>query len=224
MGRAERRRAEREHRKAGTRPGRGFGGWTPPTNTLTRAKVFSGTPEELDRERQDFIAGTVFAAGAGIMQPTSGISSAPVRTDMPTPFAVFLNEDDTTWGPAPQLKEAFKLLDTIGPDALRETLVVGTAWSAIDHPDDPLIKLKLQFHEPMKGDVGVILVANNYADHWHHLSDGGLIALTSFARMRRATSKPDATFADGLEASLLMTIGVSPILRHVITSHGWPTS
>jgi hypothetical protein len=76
-------------------------------------------------------------------------------------------------GQPPQLREAFALLDQHGGMKLHELLTVGTAWGALDGTV-PLVKLKLEFHEPIRGKTAIVLVAENYRDSWHHIVGGGL--------------------------------------------------
>lgn len=215
MGRAERRRAEREQRRSG-RPGGNITGWTPPVNQIRSAKLVPATPEETERQGQDFLAGTVFAAGAGHLFPTGGDGPPKVSAL----FAVFVTEDEQTFGPAPVVREAFALLDQHGGAALHDMLTVGTAWGALDAPE-PLVKLKLEFHQPITGKAEIVLLANNYRDSWQHIVGGGLVAVTTLDRMQRATSAPGASFADGMEASLLFGIGSSPVIEHLIHAHRW---
>jgi hypothetical protein len=235
MGREERRRAERErHRqeKRGAEDG-GRLGWAPPAGQLKSAQ-FLTSPDDVDRQRQDFLAGTVFAAGAGIVTPDQG-PTEQLRPMAPM-FTVFVNEDDSTFGPAPQLREAFRLLDMHGAVKLHELLTVGTAWAAMDDAECPLIKLKLEFHAPMTGNTAIVLLAQNYAQCWQHIVDGGMIGITTFDRLKRAgaISRGDvptagvmaqpaggATFADAMDASILLGIGASPGIRYLMDNHGW---
>ena len=139
-------------------------------------------------------------------------------------FTVYLADDEATWGPAPQLARLFELLDEHGAVALHEMCTIGTAWSGLDHPDDPLAKLKLDIHQPeaAKGKCEILLLAANYADAWQHIVGGGMIGLTTFERMAAKTDRPGATMADGLEACILLGIGSSPVLEMLIRNHGWP--
>jgi len=40
--------------------------------------------------------------------------------------------------------------------------------------------------------------------------------------MQKAAGGPSATFADAMEASVLMGIGTSPVLEQLIDAYGWP--
>lgn len=238
MGRAERRRAERERdqRRRAQRPAPAASArwdWTPPTGRLTSNRAFDIA--DTDRERQDFLAGTVFAVGAGVALLDRGPDGQ--LPELPPLFTVFVNEDASTFGPAPQLREVFRLLDERGSRELAPLLTVGTGWTAIDHPESPLIKLKLEFHAPMTGNTAIVLMAQNYAQCWQHIVHGGMIGITSLERMDRAKvtrhkldaltawnpRKPagPATFADAMEASILLGIGTSPVVRHLMDNHGW---
>jgi hypothetical protein len=216
MGRAERRRAEREQRRR-LQPASNIPGWSPPENRLVSATWVPTTPEETERQQQDFLAGTVFAAGAGHLFPTGGDGTPPM---VPVMFVVYVQEDEATFGPAPQLREAFALLDQHGGVKLHELLTVGTAWAALDGTN-PLVKLKLEFHEPIRGKTAVVLVAENYRDSWHHIVGGGVVAVTTPDRMHRVNSRPDATSADAPDASILLGIGSSPVIKHLIDTHRW---
>jgi len=67
----------------------------------------------------------VFAAGAGFVAPDARTPDGLER--IPPLFTVYVNEDESTFGPAPQLAEAFGMLDEHGADKLRELLSVGSA-------------------------------------------------------------------------------------------------
>lgn len=76
--------------------------------------------------------------------------------------SVFVNEDDTTFAPAPQLHEAFRLLDEHGATKLHTLLVLfGTSWAILAVADNPLVKLKLEFHKPMTGRTAIVRIAQN---------------------------------------------------------------
>jgi hypothetical protein len=217
MGRAERRGKARGGRSG--KPTSNVTNWTPPVNVLRSARVVPSTPEEDSRQRQDFLAGTVFAQGAGHMFPTEGDGTPPPVTAV---FAVFVAEDDQTFGVAPQLREAFHRLDRHSGSVLHEQMAVGTAWGLLDGAT-PLVKLKLEFHDqpPLRGKVDIVLMAENYRDSWRHVAGGGLVAVTSLERMQAASSAPGASFGSALDAALLFGIGSSPAIRHLLNSHGW---
>lgn len=224
MGRDKARRGRRRDRDGGRgdepqiRP---MGpGWEVPHNQLTKAAFFPGTAEEMDRQRQDFLAGTVFAAGAGVVFPQGGVG----KPLLPSMFVIYLQDGPETWGPAPQLAKLWELHDELGAVQLHEQSTVATAWSGVDHPDAPLIKLKLDIREPVaaKGKCEIVLLAANYADAWQHIRGGGMIALTTQERMEKAATRPGASFADGMEASILLGIGSSTVVDMLMRNHGWP--
>jgi hypothetical protein len=188
----------------------------------------------VDRERQDFLAGTVFAAGAGFVAPDARPGD-PLRR-VPPLFTVYVNEDESTFGPAPQLAEAFRMLDEHGADKLAELLRVSTGWAVMDDPRCPLIKLKLEFHAPMSGSAAIVLLAANYAEGWKHIVDGGSIAITTIDRLNRATDgidrRPSAdgaltrragttTFEAITSASIVLGIRSSPGIGYLMDVHGW---
>lgn len=212
MGREERRRTEREHRRQARHSAPTGPGQNDLTTPAQVTKLGFLTPDDADRERQDFLAGTVFAAGAGVALPDSGPGGAPDPI-----FTIYVREDSSTFGPAPQLREAFRLLDQHGGVQLSQMLSVGTGWSAIDDPETPLIKLKLEFHTPMTGSTAVVLLAQNYAPHWRHIAGGGMVGITSIERLNRAP----ATFAGVVNASIVLGIQASPVVRHLVTTHSW---
>ncbi|WP_369383051.1 hypothetical protein [Streptomyces sp. cg36] len=215
MNREERRRAERAQRKNEADGGPSLS--SPAQGRLIRSTAFTEADEA--RQRQDFLAGTVFAAGADVALPQDGPGAMPIGAL----FVVYVHEDERTFGPAPQLREAFTLLDEIGTFALNERMDVGTGWSGMGG-HDPLVKLKLEFHgpHPKKGAAGLILLGNQYAGIWHHIVGGGLLGITTQERMRQATRRPGATFSDGLEACIMLGLGTSPVLEQFIDGYGWP--
>ncbi|MGH2600494.1 MAG: hypothetical protein ACRDJ9_14045, partial [Dehalococcoidia bacterium] len=101
MNREERRRAARAKQAQGYPAGR-----------LERLSI---VPEGRGAaERQDFLAGTIFAAGAGIVFPIAKSKTDPVPDGVGPLFMVFLNDDDSTFGPWPRLADLFARLETIG--------------------------------------------------------------------------------------------------------------
>lgn len=167
---------------------------------------------------QDFTAGTIFADGAALLVPDGDTGLGPV-------FVVFVPDDERTFGPAPQLREAFTLLDKYGSEKLQQLMPVGTSWSGIS-ARDPLIKLNLVFPgpSPARGTADVLLRADLYAAMWHHIAGGGVIGVTTTKRLQAATSRPDASFADGMEACILLGIHSSPVLKQFIDLYRWPRS
>jgi hypothetical protein len=213
-------KARRGGRRDGGRSGRPGPGWDVPHNQLTRAGMFPGTQQEMDRQRQDFLAGTVFAAGAGVVFPQGG-TGKPLLRSM---FTIYLQDGPETYGPAPQLAKLWELHAELGAVALHERSTVATGWSALDHPAAPLIKLKLDIREPAeaKGKCEIVLLAANYAEAWQHIVGGGMIGLSTFERMQAAAGRPDASFTDGMDASILLGIGSSSVVEMLMRNHGWP--
>jgi hypothetical protein len=187
-----------------------------PMRKLSQLKAFA--PGDEDRQRQDFLAGTVFAAGAGII----GAAPSPGQTAPVDPvFVVFVHDDERTYGPAPQLREAFAMLDQVGAIETNEKLHVATAWSA--HVGKvPLVKLKLEFEAPLTGKTGLVLVADQYAELWQHIMGGGMVAVTTQERLHKATAKPNADVSDALEASICLGIDRSAVLSVLCDSYDWP--
>ncbi|MFI6689130.1 hypothetical protein [Streptomyces sp. NPDC050485] len=211
MNREERRREARRERAGGPLLG------APMQGQLIRSTRFE--PGDEGRHRQDFLAGTVLAAGAAVVQPENG----PGLTPLDALFTVLVHEDERTFGPAPQFAEAFALLDEIGGVALYDRMDVGTAWAGFGGPA-PLVKLKLEFQgpRPERGSTALVLPASQYAEIWHHVVGGGMVAVSTQERMERAANRPGAGFADSLEASILLAIGTSPVLEQFIDAYGWP--
>ncbi|MFI2790896.1 hypothetical protein [Kitasatospora sp. NPDC018614] len=214
MNREERRRAERAARRNGR--GQELGpSFQAPAGRIARAAVFSPADEE--RQRQDFLAGGVFADGAGVMFPEGyGPGLSPV-------FVVYVHDDERTFGPAPQLRTAFDLLDEVGSVALHERMPVATSWSGMSG-SSPLVKLKLGFPgpRPARGSADLVLLADQYAELWQYIVGGGLIGVTTQQRLEKATSHPGASFTDGLEACVLLGIGSSPVLEQLMHLYRWP--
>lgn len=196
--------------------------WQPPRGRIQSATFFPGTPEEKQRQEQDFLAGTVFAEGAGVLYPTGPVSPADPPPGFGPLFTVFLRDAPATWEPAPVLRELLALVDAHGGVELHERLTVATSWAVLDDPSRPLAKLKLDVMEPVKGSARIILLAASYAGHWQHIAGGGLIAITTQDRIRTATAAPDATFTDGMNACLLAGIATSPGIHLLMTTHDWP--
>uniref|UniRef100_A0AAU2JZ76 Uncharacterized protein n=1 Tax=Streptomyces sp. NBC_00049 TaxID=2903617 RepID=A0AAU2JZ76_9ACTN len=195
----------------------------PAQGRLSRTATFA--PHDEERQRQDFCAGSVPAAGAGVIVPVGAAGSggpADAGT-LPSVFLVYLHEDERTFGPAPQLRDAFALLDEHGAMEVVGRLDLGTAWSGFGGAR-PLVKLRLEFPgpHPARGAVSIVVPAEEHAEVWHHIVGGGLLGLTTRERLERATAGPRASFAAGLEACVLVGVGTSPVLEKLITAYGWP--
>lgn len=201
--------------------------WTedpPRVNEINRVTLIPGSAEERERAGQDFVAGTVFAAGAGAIFPTDTADSGPSEQGPPPLFVVFVKEESATWGPAPGLRQLFRLLDRHGAVGLGERATYSTAWSVLDDAAEPLAKLKVEILAPQeaRGRFEVVLLAGNYRDVWQHVVHGGMLGITSFERMAAATGGADASYASGLESCVLMGVGASPGIGLLMGSHGWP--
>jgi hypothetical protein len=215
MNREERRRAEREARRSG-QPFAAGRPWDAPEGRIISERTYDES--DLDRQVQDFIAGTVFAAGATLLGPTDGDEGAP-----PPVFAVMIEPDAATFTAAPVLRRLLAELDRIGAGALGDQLRVGTSWSMLTKSDGhALVKLKLDVVQPFTGSARIVLLAENYASFWQYIADGGIVGLTTMERIQRLATKPNPTFADGIEACVPMGIASSPGLRRIIDMFGWP--
>ena len=114
-------------------------------------------------------------------------------------------------------------------------LTVGTAWAAVEDPDTPLVKLKLDFHQPITGSTGIVLIAQNYASAWQFIAGGGIVGITTFDRISRGTgghiggplpidSAPvvtGGTYGAALDSCILLGIGSSPVIKYLVDAHGW---
>ncbi|MEV4947778.1 hypothetical protein [Streptomyces sp. NPDC053755] len=189
----------------------------PPHEPLLRTTSF--TPEDEARHRQDFLAGTVFVAAAGTMAAGVGAVLEPLDPL----FVVYVHEDERTFGAAPQLREAFALLDRAGAADTYGRMEIATGWSGMGGRD-PLLKLHLRFPgpRPSAGAAELVLPGRRYAAVWQHVVDGGLIGISSQERMARAVRGPEASFADGIDACVLLATGSSPVLDRFIDAYGWP--
>jgi hypothetical protein len=218
MNREERRRAQRAQRKAGD-PGYRDGRWTgAPAGRFNDAREVA--PERVDAEVQDFLAGSVFAAGAALLQP----DDAPGPAGPPPLFTVMVHEDARTYGPAPVLRRLFDALDRDGAEQLGPRLSVATGWAVLSRPPNCLVKLKLDVLEPApwRGAARIVLLGENYPALWQYVAGGGMVGLTSMDRLRRAQARPGASYADGLRACIPLGIGSSPGITHLIAEYGWP--
>ena len=220
MNREERRRAER--RAAAGRSLYQAGRWVAPAGQITGARTVS--PDRDNAEIQDFIAGTIPAAGAALLSPETA-GAAPEVREMPPLFTVLVNDDASTYGPCPQLQDLFERLDRGGPATLHAELDVGTSWSVMARPPvNALVKLKLDFYEPVRGTAHILLMANNYAGLWQYVAGGGMVGITTPQRLRRVQNNPDATYATVLRACIPVTVASSPGIQQVIRMFGWPAN
>ncbi|MFE2524652.1 hypothetical protein ACFXEL_10485 [Streptomyces sp. NPDC059382] len=222
MEREERQRAQ--HTGHEVRPSASAGGHgayaPPPRRRAIRTPTFA--PHDEERQRHEFLTGTVPAAGACVILP---VGVAPDADTLPSLFVVTVHEDERTYGPAPELREAFALLDARGAVETSRGLDVGCAWSGFGGVR-PVVKLRLDFRvprpTPTRSSVSIVVPGDPYAEVWHHVLDGGLLGISTKARLDRVTSLPRSSFAAGLEACLLLGTGPSPVLERLITTYEWP--
>ncbi|MFJ9077294.1 hypothetical protein ACIRO3_18950 [Streptomyces sp. NPDC102278] len=223
MEREERQRAQHtghEVRPPASAGGHG-GSYGPPSRRRAiRTPTFA--PHDEERQRQEFLTGTVPAAGACVILPVGGAADADT---LPSLFVITVHEDERTYGPAPELREAFALLDARGAVETSRGLEVGCAWSGFGGVR-PVVKLRLDFRipraAPTRSSVSIVVPADPYAEVWHHVLDGGLLGISTKARLDRVTGLPRSSFAAGLEACLLLGTGYSPVLERLITTYEWP--
>lgn len=218
MNREERRRAARAGRRdqeAGYADGR----WVAPPGQFREVRMVPGT--RTGAEHQDFVAGTIFAAGAGVLFPENGPADEP----MPPVFAVFLDDGPETFRVCPQLRQLFARLDQVGFAAFHQEVRVAASWAVMasgDPNEEPLAKLKLDFVQPLRASARVLLMAGNYHQAWQYIAGGGLVGLTTMSRIQRVQQRPDATFADGLAACIPVGLATSPGLTQLIRMYDWP--
>ncbi|MGK5548664.1 hypothetical protein ACSNOH_28610 [Streptomyces sp. URMC 127] len=174
-------------------------------------------PGDEERQRQDFLAGAVPAARAGVAVPEAGTHG---RSLDPL-FAVFVHEDSRTFGAAPVAREVLALLDEVGGIKLAQHLQVHASWAALGGPN-PLVKLRLCFRAPVQGRADLVLSGVSHARLWHYAAHGALIAVTSMERIDQAASGAVSPFASLMQASVLLTVGASPTLIRMISVYGWP--
>lgn len=221
MNREERRRQARGQRKASGGDDRPhWQDWTPTTNQIRRIGVLD--PARAQAEEQDFIAGTVFAAGAAAVLD-DGKTPGPA---FPPLFVVLLRDDDTTWGPAPRLRQLLAAVEARGADVIGDQLEVASGWSLLLSDKNPLVKLKMDVRAPDQWaglSAQFVLLGGNYRDHWWRIADGGMIGLTTEAKVAAVNALPNPSYADMMSACVLFGVGVSPGLHSMIRLNGWPT-
>lgn len=169
---------------------------------VTSAKLLPATKAEIERQAQDFLAGTVFAAGAALLTP-HGAGGA-----IPPVFVIVL--DDTAFGPCPQLREVFALLDE--PDAEFERTAArvraAVGWAVLAAPGrEPLAKLKLDVLDPVPASARIVLLAANYQQFLFEAAAGGVLGVTTADRLAR----------------IPVQAGASPGLEQLIAAYDWPS-
>lgn len=194
-------------------------GWTPQQGRVTSLrKLPHATNDQKMQEIETFLDGTVEATGVLVAAPERRPAGA-AGNGIPPLFIVLLDEDITN----PLLQRAFTLLDQYGGVAASEAMTVATSWTTMnDGGPVAFVKLKLEFQRPWQQRQDIAFMATNYAELWHQIAQGGLVALTTRARVR-AVGGIEATYADTMNASLLFSIAASPALDELVTSRGWPT-
>ncbi|SCL21286.1 hypothetical protein [Micromonospora aurantiaca (nom. illeg.)] len=219
MNREERRRAARQpgHNPP---PLQREGRWIAPDGRLNEVRLIG--PGRDDAEVQDFTAGTIFAEGAAVLFPDDVPGSAAAR--FPPLFLVIVADDASTYGPCPQLRDLFAVLDSPGGwHTLHEQLAFGSSWAMLARlPGRALVKLKLDIDAPVKAAPRILLLAENYPHMWQYVAGGGMVGVTTMSRLQALQAKPSATYADGLAQCLPFSVPGSPGLRQLIRLCNWP--
>ncbi|MDR6794610.1 hypothetical protein J2W89_003792 [Pseudarthrobacter oxydans] len=163
--------------------------------------------DRLEAETQDFVAGTIFAAGA------AGIHATDPGDGIPPLFVVLL--DEANIAPAPELVRLFNMLDTQGTAALNAQIKGTARWGAMPAPDGQwLAKLELSLTGPVKTRPSLLLLADNYRTLWDIPASGDyLLGLTTTERF--ASLGPDSTYADALDACVLLPLPASNAAREL---------
>jgi hypothetical protein len=153
-------------------------------------------PERLGAETQDFMAGTIFAAGA------AGIRPEGPGPDLPPLFVVLLDEKSIS--PAPELNSLFALLDSEGTASVNAQLKGTARWGSMPAPDGQMLaKLELNLTKPVKTRPSFLLLADNYKDTWDiPATQGHVLGITTMERF--AALGNSSSYADALEACIVM--------------------
>jgi len=157
--------------------------------------------DRLDAEMPDFIAGTIFAAGAAAIHATGPGPAAPPL------FVVLLDEANIS--PAPELVHLFDVLDSQGTVALNAQIKGNARWTAMPAPDGQwLAKVELNITQPVKTRPSFLLLADNYKQIWDIPATGDyVLGLTTTERF--AALGPNSTYADALDACVLLPLPAS---------------
>ena len=167
--------------------------------------------DDAARERQDFLAGTVWAAAAGVV----------LAEDIDPLFLVLVGEDDRTDLPAPQIHRAFDLLDAVGSLHASAQLAIEPSWAVLlGDPEESLVKLTLTFNGPETGTAAIVMATEKYAGLWRHIADGGVVGLSTKRRVA-ALQQPGAQISP-TDVCVLIRTHQSPGLRTLIDRHDWP--
>lgn len=146
-------------------------------------------------ENQDFIAGTIFAAGAAGIRPDG-------PGDLPPLFVVLL--DNEAPSPSPELQKLFWLLDSEGTVDLHAQIKGTARWGAIPANDGQMLaKVELNLTAPVNTRPSILLLADNYKEIWDiPATDGYLLGLTTKARF--ASLGPSSSYADAMSVCVLI--------------------
>jgi hypothetical protein len=167
--------------------------------------------ERRNAERTSFLAQTVRGRPFAVRNTESARDAGAV-------FVILVRDDAAVWMRAPQLREVFALLDEYGGIRLHDLLSVRAEWAVLDGWR-PRVKLKLDFHAPVMGSVGVVLPGYNYLDWWQYIADGARVAITTKERLGAAEAHSD----EEMQECIRLEVGPSPVIRDMIEVHGWPS-
>ncbi|MEU4807404.1 hypothetical protein [Actinosynnema sp. NPDC023587] len=186
-------------------------------------RLTDASSDDINRHLRDFLADGVLAQGAALLTP----DGPPVRDDGVLHPVFTLVLGDTAFDAFPELHDVFALLDEPGADieAVGARMHVTVGWTVLAaHGVDPLAKLKLDFTRPVSANVRILLKVEQCSAFLHEAAAGGLLGLTTYARLGRIRDSLDRrSFADGLAQIIPLQAGASPGLEKLIGVYGWPT-
>lgn len=150
MNREERRRAERAQRQR-----------KPPGTHGGPAKAVS--PDRAAAARQDFMAGTVFAAG--------------VAGDPNLDMIMVMVDREPLLRVAPRFADLAELRDEVGSEEIAKRVEGRAAWGVLADPQQSLAKVVLDLDAPVRVRVELLLLADNYRQLWPILTGDHVVGV-----------------------------------------------
>ena len=167
-------------------------------------------PDRREAERQDFTAGTIFAAGAmGVLA-----EHCPDPAHALNAFVILL-DPVRTFGVEPALRRLFEVAEG-KPDAPTAGAV---SWSALGGRD-PLVKLKLRLTRPVRARVEFLLLADNYTALWPAVTRDHVLALALSDRLPTPDSA-GTELSQVLARSVIIPTEPSATIAELIKVQGW---
>lgn len=170
-------------------------------------------PDRAAAERQDFMAGAIFAAGAGGL-PRENWTGGAEDGEPRDIFFVIVDTDAYTV--EPNLEKLFDLHARVGTEALAAQIDGSVAWGIFDDSAQPLAKVEVKVSAPVRINADFLLLAENYSAAWRALTRPHFFAL-----IPKSAVTAEIDLHALLQAGVVFGAPASEAARELGDKHGW---